>query len=148
MSDLEEIMSMEERRKLGLPDRRKQTYASLEKLIDDHAEYLDAKLSRWIKLGLLAFSIIAMFCILGLVGYGVVLREIQNQRHEACQGQNVRHDRTVVLFKKEAADLVKKHPEQANAVAENTAANLRIIDSLTPKQDCNKLAPRGWDIIP
>lgn len=141
-------MSMEERRQLGLPDRRKQTYASLEKLIDDHAEYLDAKLSRWIKRGLAAFSVIAIGCVLGLLGYGFVLREIQNQRHEACQGQNDRHDHTVILFKTEAANLVKKHPEQASAVAESTAANLRIIDSLTPRQDCNKLAPRGWDIIP
>lgn len=140
--------SMEERRKLGLPDRRKQTYASLEKLIDDHAEYLDEKLSRWIRRGLIAFSIIAAFCVLGLIGYGVVLREIQNQRHEACKGQNERHDHTVNLFKAESAKLIKKHPEQANAVAESTAANLRIIDALTPRQNCDKLAPRGWDIIP
>lgn len=138
----------EERRRLELPDRRKQTYASLEERIDQHVDHIEAQLQRWIRRGLVAFSIIALACVLGLVGYGVVLREIQNQRHSACQAQNDRHDRTVFLFHKESAAVVKKHPEQAQAIRESTAANLRIIDALTPKQNCNKLAPRGWDIIP
>lgn len=133
---------------MDLPDRRKETYASLEKRIDEHVDHIEHQLQRWINRGLIAFSIIAVGCVLGLVGYGFVLREIQNQRHSACQGQNDRHDKTVALFQQETAKIIKKRPEQAKAVRESTAANLRIINALTPRQDCDKLAPRGWDIIP
>src|SRR4051794_5044631 len=97
----------EERRRLELPDRRKQTYASLEKRIDTHVAYLEAKLSKWIRRGLIAFSVIALACTLALIGYGAALHSVQGQRHEACENQNGRHDRTLGLFRQAAAELVK-----------------------------------------
>lgn len=138
----------EERRKLELPDRRKQTYASLEKRIDDHVDHIEQTLQRWIKLGLIAFGIIALGCVLGLVGYGAVLREVQNQRHDACLNQNERHDNTVTLFRKAAADAIKKNPRQAQQIRQNINTNLRIINALAPKLDCDKVAPRGHDFFP
>lgn len=141
-------MNTEERRKLELPDRRKETYAALEKRIDEHVDHIEAMLQKWIRRGLIAFSIIAIGCALGLLGYGYVLRQIQNQRHEVCQNQNNRNDQTLKLFRDAAADLIKKHPEQAVTVRESIDANVRIINALAPKQNCDKIAPRGGDFFP
>ena len=130
-----------ERRRLELPDRRKHTYASLEKRIDDHADHIEGSLAKWIRRGLVAFTIISVGCILALIGYGIILREIQDQRHEACTAQNTRHDRTITLFQDAAAKLIREHPEQADQVRENIGTNLRIINALAPKQNCDQVAP-------
>jgi hypothetical protein len=47
------------------------------------------------------------------------------------------------LFRQAAAELVKKHPEQAATIRESISANVKIINALAPKQNCNKVAPRG-----
>jgi len=133
----------EERRKLELPDRRKQTYASLEKRIDDHADHIEKMLQRWIRRGLVAMSVIALACTLALVGYGVAIHSIQNQRHDFCADQNDRHDKTIALFRKLAADTSKKHPEQASQIKENTQANIALISALAPKRNCDAFAPEG-----
>lgn len=133
----------EERRKLELPDRRKETYASLEQRVDAHADHIEKTLATWIRRGLIAFSIIALFSMLALVGYGIALNSVQDQRHEVCLNQNGRHDRTLALFRKAAADTIKKHPEQAKGIRENIGANIAIINALAPKQDCDKVAPQG-----
>lgn len=133
----------EERRRLELPDRRKQTYASLERRIDVHVDQLEKLLATWIRRGLIAFSIIAIACTLALIGYGAALHSVQAQRHGTCENQNHRHDRTLALFREAAAALVKKHPDQAAQVQESIGANVRIINALAPKQDCNKIAPQG-----
>ena len=133
----------EERRKLELPDRRKHTYDSLVRRIDDHADHIEAQLQKWIKRGLIACSIIAIFCVLGLLGYGIVLHSIQGQRHAACDDQNRRHDQTLALFNQAAKNLIKLHPEQAADIRANVRTNVQIINALAPKRDCDEFAPQG-----
>lgn len=135
--------STEERRRLELPDRRKETYRALAKRIDDHADHIENKLQKWIRRGLIAFSIIALACTLALIGYGASLHSVQGQRHDSCLNQNQRHDRTLALFRSAARDAIKKHPSQAADIRENIAANVSIINALAPKQDCDKVAPQG-----
>ena len=131
----------ENRRRLNLPDRRKNTYQQLEERLDEHIDKIEAYVHRWIKRGLIACAIIGTACVLGLAGFGYVLREVQRQRHEACLNQNRRHDATVKAFRNEAANFLKDHPEQRAAVLASRAANLRIINALAPQQNCDKVAP-------
>jgi autonomous glycyl radical cofactor GrcA len=140
-------MSTEERRKLVLPDRRKNTYADLERRIDDHANHIEDRLSRWLRLGLVAFAIIGVVCTISLVGFGIVLREVQNQRHEACTNQNGRHDRTLTLFRAAASDAIKRDPERAPEIRRSINTNVAIINALAPKQNCDVIAPKG-DFFP
>lgn len=133
----------EERRRLELPDRRKNTYEQLEERLDEHIDEIEGHLQKWIKRGLIAFSIIALCCILALIGFGFVLREVQGQRHDVCTAQNKRHDQTIRLFNVAEADAIKKHPEQKSQLDDSKAANLAIINALAPKQNCDKIAPEG-----
>jgi hypothetical protein len=131
----------EERRRLELPDRRKNTYKLLEQRLDEHFGYLQALLTKWIKRGLIAYAIVAVACALALLGYGIILKEIQHQRHQVCTNQNERHDRSLRLFEVAAAQLAREHPEQADQIRENREFNIRIINSLAPRQNCDKVAP-------
>ena len=137
----EEQQNTEERRALQIPDRRKHTYDQLQAHLDECIDSIESYIHKWIRRGLISFSIIAAFCVIALVGFGYVLQEVQRQRHEVCQAQNGRHDQTVKLFKKAAVDAIKKHPDQAKDIRENIDTNLQIINALAPKQDCDRIAP-------
>lgn len=135
----------EERRHLELPDRRKHTYAELEQKIDDHADHLEERLGTFIRRILIAFAIIGITCTLALAGYGLVLRAIQNQRREACLAQNQRHDATLATLNKIIKDAVRDHPEQAKQLRSSVDANVKLINALAPRINCDKVAPeRGF----
>lgn len=137
----------DERRRLHIPDRRRNTYDQLETHLDDRLDQIERYIHAWVRGGLIAFGIIAIFCVLGLVGYGFLLREVQSQRHEVCTNQNTRHNRTIELFRAAAAKAIAQHPEQTKDIRGNIETNLRIINALAPKQNCDKVAPLG-DLFP
>jgi cell division protein FtsX len=113
---LEEAMS-----DTHLPDRRKHGYkeleekldahiAAIEKKLDDHIKANADRLRRFFAKALAAFAVLGITSALGLLGFGVVLKnegrttdEIQQQRFQVvldnCVSQNARHDRTIVRAK-------------------------------------------------
>lgn len=133
----------DERRDVGLPDRRANTYEALEKHLDEHIEKIENQFSRWLKRGLVAFGIIGLACTIALIGFGITLHEVKQTRKDftrvACESQNTRHNNTVEKFFVVAAEAIEKHPEQATAVKESTDANLALISTLQPLQDCEYL---------
>lgn len=131
-----------------IPDRRKTAMEALDSKVEESVEEkikkVEARLSRWLTRGLIAFSIIAAGCVAGLVGYGLLLGDLQETRKEfvftSCKAQNERHDKTIAEFEKASKEAVKRHPELADEIKESKEANLEIIEALTPEQDCKKLS--------
>jgi hypothetical protein len=107
---------------------------------------IENQFARWLKRGLIAFSIMGLFCTLALVGMTFAIREIQNQRFDNCVAQNERHDNTLAKLSDATADAVKKHPELADQVKEGQAANEGIINAIAPKLDCSTI--HRFDITP
>jgi hypothetical protein len=149
---VEETMTEESyppnRRKL--PDRRKDEYEELNKKIDERFDALTERVARFISKALMGFALIGVTSALGLLGFGFVLKregentdEIQKQRREsiltACRDQNIRHDNTVIQFRKIAVTAAAANPKQAKQIRRNIDANLRIIDAIAPKQNCDHL---------
>lgn len=131
----------EERRRLELPDRRKNTYEQLEDRLDQHIDEIEGHLQKWIRRGLIAFSIIGVTCTLAVGGYGIVLRAIQNQRREACLAQNQRHNATLAALNKIVIDAIRDNPDQAPEIRKSVKANVQLINALAPKVNCDKVAP-------
>lgn len=133
----------EERRHLELPDRRENTYASLEKRVEECFEELGDRISRWLTRGLIIVSIIGSACTVALVGFGILLGQLRDTRKDftraVCESQNARHRDTISTFNTAKKDAIKKHPEQKQAINENVEANLKIIDALVPIQNCEYL---------
>lgn len=136
------------------PDRRRHGYKDLEEKLDQHAKRLDERLELFIRRALIAFALIGFTSVGSLVGFGVLLSrqgqtatEIQAQRRESifrsCYEQNVRHDNTVLQFRRVADEAAKKQPEEASRIKAAVKANLTIIEALVPKQDCVKLVERS-----
>lgn len=125
-------------------DRRSGTLESLEDHVDEHIEHIEARLSTWLVRGLVAFGIIAFCCMVSLIGFGVVLSQIQDTRkgfvRDSCIAQNKRHDEAIGKFNRAADDSVKRNPEFAKEIEQGRDANVSIIDALAPKQDCIKLS--------
>lgn len=159
-------MDDEERRKLELPDRRKTTYADLEKKIDEHAEHLEERISNWIRRGLVAYAIIAFFCTVALIGFGFVLAEqqdtsdqlatlvdqneqtakdIQQQRADStrisCENTNQRNVNTSAqLTALSKADEDQRKTEAGKKeVRRRRDVTLSLIDALSPVQNCDYL---------
>lgn len=108
------------------PERR-EGYAELAKRLDDHADHISERFSRWFKAGLVAFSIIALLTATALVGFGYALREIQQQRREICESQNRRHDATLERL---------KNSDISPAGKQLTTS---LVDALLPVQNCSKI---------
>jgi hypothetical protein len=149
---MEETMTEESyppnRRKL--PDRRQDEYHALNTKIDERFEALTNRFARFITKALMAFTVIGLTSAIALLGFGLVLRregrntdDIQKQRREsiliACRDQNIRHDNTVIQFRRIAATATANNPKQAKQIRRNIEANLKIIDAIAPKQDCDRL---------
>jgi hypothetical protein len=134
------------RRQMGLPDRRQNTYDALEKHLDEHLTAIENQFSKWLKRGLIAFSIMGLVCTLALVGMTFAIREIQNQRYDNCVAQNERHDNTLAELKTAEDDAIAKHPELASQIKEGQAANEKIINAVAPRLDCSKI--HKFDITP
>lgn len=119
------------------PERR-QGYEELAKRLDEHADHIAARFSKWFRAGLVAFAVMALGCGAALIGFAYALHEIQAQRRDVCETQNDRHDAVVRQFAIETTRLIKQQPDQAQRIRSNTAANLRLINALAPKVDCEK----------
>jgi hypothetical protein len=133
----------EDRRHLELPDRRKNTYADLEKRVDEHAEHVEDRLRSFFLKALIAMAVIGVTSAIGLFGFAYVLGQVKDTRkdfvRQNCTAQNKRHTDTVTAFHKAADEATAKHPEQAAAIQESVDANLAIIAALAPVQDCDYL---------
>jgi hypothetical protein len=101
------------------------------------------KTAPWIYIGLVAIMVIASTILFvrqihqdkRIKGDTIA---IQQQRHDACVMQNVHHDATLVKLNQLIAELPEKQRVQARASEGFTIA---LINSLSPKQDCDKVAP-------
>jgi hypothetical protein len=91
--------------------------------------------------------LIGVTSVVGLVGYGFAIREIQNQRLDACEAQNERNMNTKAALNKEAAkDEAKRKTEKGREeVRRRRDVTLGLIDLLQPKLDCNTIVETGWE---
>lgn len=161
----------QERRKLDIPDRRQNTYEDLEKALNqkldehieahekalekhekaltEHAERLEDRLSRFFSKALVAFAVIGMISAISIFGFGVVLREFQNQRKAfvriTCEDQNERHDNTTdKLTKLAQADIDSRKTEAGKEeVRRRRDVTIGLIDALAPHQDCDALVEQA-----
>lgn len=117
---LREILDNLDELEFGIITQR--GYKKLEKKIEDHAESVEARFTRWFTKGLVAFAVMGLICAISLVGFGILLvkqgdltQEIQTQRFnaslDACEDQNKRHDN--VIQKTNEAVAEAPNPEQA-----------------------------------
>lgn len=135
----------DERRRLELPDRRKHTYEELEVKLDAYINKIETRLSRWLRRGLIAFAIIGVACVVALAGFGIVLRQIQQQRYDFCVSQNERRTNTtatLVAAAKEDEDDRKTEAGKAE-VRRRRDVTLGLIQAIAPNQDCSAIAPEG-----
>lgn len=156
----------EELRRMGLPDRRKNTYEELEKKLDGHITEIENRFQRWFVRGLIAFSIIGVATTVALVGFGIVLNEqketsdqlqalvhqnqqfaldIQQQRRDtvfnSCTSTNERNKATQAALKKGSDEDIKNAPTEAakQEIARRRDVTIAIINAVLPVQDCESL---------
>jgi hypothetical protein len=140
------------RRSMELPDRRKNTYASLERRLDEHLEEIENRFKRWLIRGLAAFAVMGIACTIALVGFGIVLGQIKDTREDFvrsnCESQNEQHDNTSKALIAAAANDIKKAknhegtsqgPVSVQEIENRRDVTLALIDALRPKQDCEFL---------
>jgi hypothetical protein len=125
-------------------DRRRGTLEALEEHVDEHVDKIERRLSKWLKRGLIAFGLIALACTVSLVGFGIVLDQIQETRKEfvrtACEAQNKRNKEILAKFRKESNEAIKRNPEFADEIRAGRKGNEDIINAIAPRQDCDKLS--------
>lgn len=126
------------------PDRRKEDFEQLNKRIDERFEKLTERLARFITKALIAFAIIGITSAVAIGGFGLVLGKIKDTRKDfvfdTCTAQNKRNSNTVKAFNEEAKRIKKIYPAQAGQIDQSVKSNLRLINTLAPKQDCKRLS--------
>lgn len=143
----------DERRRLELPDRRKNTYEALEKRLDEHIAKIEKRLAKWFRRGLIAYAIIGIAVTVALVGYGFVLDEIRNTREEFvrrdCEATNSRHDQaTNALIAGSDEDIEKAPTPEAKAeIRRRRDVTLALINTVTPVQDCDYQVDLAFDRV-
>lgn len=81
------LRDVEERRRLNIPDRRKNTYATLEAKVDEYFDEVEARLSRFFAKALFIFVVIGLTSAIALAGFGILLseqRDTNNKLKAAC----------------------------------------------------------------
>lgn len=135
---------MKERRQLGLPDRRQHTYAELKKRLDEHIEVIEVRLHRFFKKALFIFAVIGITSAISIFGFGITLSQIKDTRRDfvrdTCLAQNHRNRATVAEFYRVAKELKKQYPNRAAEIDQSVKTNLRLINTLAPRQNCEKLS--------
>jgi hypothetical protein len=132
----------DQRRPMGLPDRRKNTYEALEKRLDDHLEEIEDRFSRWFTRGLVAFSIMALCSAAALVGFGINLMQIKDNRtlfvRTECEATNKRnHDTSAQLIFLAEQDADKRKTQAGkDEVYRRRDVTLALIDALAPPENC------------
>jgi hypothetical protein len=126
-----------------LPDRRKHGYVELEEKLDTHAHRLEARFERWLKLGLIAFTIMAMTSVVSLVGFGIILKQQHNEIIERCVNQNHRHDNAIsALIQGSNEDqLNNKDTVAREEIQRRRDVTIALLDNLAPKTNCEDPKP-------
>lgn len=119
------------------PERRK-GYQEIHKTVDERMLYLERQFKRWLTRGLAAFAIIGLTSTLALAGYGFVLREAANDRLEACENRNDRHDAAINALIVGSNTDIQNAPTQAakDEIKRRRDVTIGIINGVAPKVDC------------
>lgn len=92
---------------------------------------------------LVAFAVLiaalAVVVALALTQSTQAITDIQASRHDLCVDQNHHHDRTV---RELDSRIAKLPPAQHRRALASRAFTVALIDSLAPKRDCARLAPK------
>lgn len=128
-------------------------YRELENKLNEHAREIEQKFHKWFIRGLVAFGIMSLGVILGLVGYGLLLNkqgdllaQFKETRKEfvrdSCLAQNKRHDNTIAKLNTLSAKSIKQRKTATGRkrAEDGRVATIGLIDALAPKQNCKKLA--------
>jgi hypothetical protein len=166
---MEEVKMDDERRRLQIPDRRKNTYAALEAKVHEYFDEVESRLNRFFTKALFIFATISVTSAVALLGFGILLGDqrdtndqikgqvetnrnlglaIQNQRRNfistSCTEQNHRNRNAKKALRLQAAIDEQNAPPEAKAeVRRRRNVTLQLIDSLAPIQNCQQLAKEG-----
>lgn len=151
---------------MNLPDRRANTYESLEKRLDEHIERIEDRFHKRFRGMLIAFSLIGITSAVALGGFSIVLeeqqehtdrieqlaeenkalsQEIQAQRKDSiralCEDQNARNKGTSQALIDAAQKDIDSRTTEAEKVENRRRRDvtLALIDALAPVQDCDKV---------
>jgi hypothetical protein len=136
-------MTEERRKKMDLPDRRANTYEALSNRLDAHVKKSEDHLSRWIRRGLVAYAIIGIACAVALVGFGIALDRITDNRElfvrAECEKTNQRNTDTSNQLIGLAAEDAQNRKTAAGKieVQRRRDVTLALIDALAPVEDCD-----------
>lgn len=160
---------MDERRKMNIPDRRKNTYRALENKVDEYFDHIEARLSRFFTKALFIFATISLTSAFALLGFGIVLGNqrdtndkledqvkanrrlglaIQEQRRnfifDSCREQN-RRNRNTKRTLRLGADIDQRNaPLEARAeIRRRRNVTLGLIDALAPAENCKEQVKAG-----
>lgn len=92
-----------------------------------------------------AYTLLCVAVVLLYIANRHRAQEIQDQRQESvlrsCKEQNLKHDNTIKTIDLQLAPRIEKADErQKAALKDRRDQTVLIIDALTPKRDCKKLA--------
>jgi len=159
----------EERRRLQIPDRRRNTYAALEAKVHEYFDEVESRLNRFFTKALFIFATISVSSAVALLGFGILLGDqkdtndklkdqvqtnrllgiaIQNQRANfistSCQDQNRRNREAKKALRLQAAIDEQNAPPEAKAeVRRRRDVTLELIDSLAPINNCRQQVREG-----
>lgn len=102
----------------------------------------DDRFASLFKKALGSFAVIGITCTISLVGFGIVLSQLQQTRREfvrdSCNAQNDRHDNATNYIIDIANEQTRsaKSDEQRQAIQKSLSEWLTLIDLQAPKQNC------------
>ena len=106
---------------------------------------LEKQLQGFFKKALVAFAVIGVTCFISLLGFGLVLREIQQERFDSCTAQVTRHDAATKALIAGSDEDQKNAPDEAarKEIRRRRDVTLALIDAISPRQNCKKTVPTG-----
>lgn len=133
------------------PERRK-GYKELFEMLTEHTARIELRVSRFIFRGSIGFAVIGVSSAVALAGFGIVLREQQDQTDQikdtretvtrtVCEDTNDRNRNTskrIIELSDEAMKKLKTEAEREDAKIRRDST-LGLIDALVPVQDCDYL---------
>jgi hypothetical protein len=166
---MEKTVTEEERRRLEIPDRRKNTYAALEAKVHEYFDAVEARLNRFFAKALFIFATISITSAIALLGFGILLgdqrdtndkleREVQTNRRlglaiqdqrrnlisDSCKEQNDRNRNTKNALRIQAAIDERNAPPEARAeIRRRRDVTFLLIDALVPVKNCQQEVKDG-----
>lgn len=123
---------MDERRKMNIPDRRKNTYRALENKVDEYFDHIEARLSRFFTKALFIFATISLTSAFALLGFGIVLgnqRDTNDKLEEqvkANQEQVKANRRLGLAIQEQRRNFIFDSCREQNRRNRNTKRTLRL----------------------